>query len=60
MSEAPVVYRLHALLVMTLFALWPFTRLVHAFTVPLGYLAWPYVVYRHRGRGDAVPGRAGR
>ena len=33
---------------LTLFALWPFTRLVHAFTAPIGYLFRPYVVYRSR------------
>ncbi|MFD0254632.1 respiratory nitrate reductase subunit gamma [Streptomyces sp. NPDC127113] len=60
MAEAPLVYRLHALLAMALFALWPFTRLVHAFTAPLGYLVRPYVVYRHRGRGRAgADGRDG-
>ncbi|MER6142801.1 respiratory nitrate reductase subunit gamma [Streptomyces sparsogenes] len=48
MAHAPLVYRLHALLGMALFALWPFSRLVHAFTAPLGYLARPYVVYRSR------------
>ncbi|MDQ1015577.1 respiratory nitrate reductase subunit gamma [Streptomyces afghaniensis] len=49
MAHAPLAYQVHALLAMTLFALWPFSRLVHAFTAPLGYLARPYVVYRSRG-----------
>ena len=31
-----------------LFAMWPFTRLVHAFTAPLHYLFRPYIVYRSR------------
>ncbi|MFI6638773.1 respiratory nitrate reductase subunit gamma [Streptomyces sp. NPDC050504] len=48
MSAAPFAYQLHALLGMALFALWPFSRLVHAFAVPLGYLTRPYVVYRSR------------
>ncbi|MES4905267.1 MULTISPECIES: respiratory nitrate reductase subunit gamma [unclassified Streptomyces] len=48
MAHAPLVYRLHALLGLALFALWPFSRLVHAFAAPLGYLARPYVVYRSR------------
>ncbi|MEV5279553.1 respiratory nitrate reductase subunit gamma [Streptomyces sp. NPDC052811] len=48
MAHAPLVYQVHALLAMALFALWPFSRLVHAFTVPIGYLARPYVVYRSR------------
>ncbi|MEJ7705131.1 MAG: respiratory nitrate reductase subunit gamma [Geodermatophilaceae bacterium] len=33
---------------MALFALWPFTRLVHVFSAPLGYLTRPYIVYRSR------------
>ncbi|WAP55451.1 respiratory nitrate reductase subunit gamma [Streptomyces sp. S465] len=48
MTHAPLAYRLHALLAMALFALWPFSRLVHAFTAPIGYLTRPYVVYRSR------------
>ncbi|WP_413811251.1 respiratory nitrate reductase subunit gamma [Streptomyces sp. OE57] len=48
MAHAPLVYRIHALLAMALFALWPFSRLVHAFTAPIGYLTRPYVVYRSR------------
>ncbi|MEU6995525.1 respiratory nitrate reductase subunit gamma [Streptomyces sp. NPDC046465] len=32
----------------SLFALWPFSRLVHAFTAPVGYLVRPYVIYRSR------------
>ncbi|MFD7445664.1 respiratory nitrate reductase subunit gamma [Streptomyces sp. NPDC059909] len=40
---------------MLLFANWPFTRLVHALTAPVGYLFRPYVVYRSRSAG--VPAR---
>ena len=45
----------HALVGMLLFALWPFTRLVHAFTAPVHYLFRPYIVYRSR---DDRPGTA--
>jgi nitrate reductase gamma subunit len=31
-----------------LIAFWPFSRLVHAFSAPLGYLERPYIVYRSR------------
>ncbi|MFH9419237.1 respiratory nitrate reductase subunit gamma [Streptomyces sp. NPDC017529] len=48
MAHAPFVYQLHTLLGMALFALWPFSRLVHAFTAPVGYLGRPYIVYRSR------------
>ena len=52
MTQAPLAFRLHTLIGMLLFALWPFTRLVHAFTWPLMYLFRPYVVYRSREATD--------
>ena len=54
MAEAPIGFQLHALAAFGLFALWPFTRLVHVFSAPLGYLTRPYIVYRSR---DAEMGR---
>ena len=48
MAAAPVGFQLHGLIAMSLFALWPFTRLVHVFSAPLGYLTRPYIVYRSR------------
>jgi nitrate reductase gamma subunit len=48
MAEAPIGFQLHGLSAMFLFALWPFTRLVHVFSAPLGYLTRPYIVYRSR------------
>ncbi|MGI5341822.1 respiratory nitrate reductase subunit gamma [Streptomyces sp. CA-181903] len=53
MAHAPMAYRVHALLAMALFALWPFSRLVHAFAAPVGYVVRPYVVYRSRGGARA-------
>ena len=48
MAEAPVLFQLHAISALLLFAAWPFTRLVHMLTAPLGYLTRPYIVYRSR------------
>jgi nitrate reductase gamma subunit len=48
MEEAPLGFQLHGLVAMSLFAMWPFTRLVHVFSAPLGYLTRPYIVYRSR------------
>jgi nitrate reductase gamma subunit len=48
MADAPWSFQLHGLAAMFLFALWPFTRLVHVFSAPLGYLTRPYIVYRSR------------
>jgi nitrate reductase gamma subunit len=48
MAGAPISFQLHGLAAFALFALWPFTRLVHVFSAPVGYLNRPYVVYRSR------------
>ncbi|GIF02321.1 respiratory nitrate reductase subunit gamma [Paractinoplanes rishiriensis] len=55
-EAAPIGFRLHALSAWVLFAFWPFSRLVHVFSAPLGYLTRPYIVYRSR---DAAPTRRG-
>ena len=49
MAGAPLVFRLHAAVAFGFVALWPFTRLVHIWSVPLGYLFRPYMVYRSAG-----------
>ena len=56
MADAPLYYQLHVLTGLALFTLWPFTRLVHAFSAPIGYLFRPYIVYRSRDL--APPNRA--
>jgi nitrate reductase gamma subunit len=47
-TAAPVGFQVHAMLAWLLFAAWPFTRLVHVFSAPVGYLTRPYIVYRSR------------
>jgi nitrate reductase gamma subunit len=46
--QAPIGFKLHVLAAWTLFAFWPFSRLVHVFSAPIGYLTRPYIVYRSR------------
>ena len=58
MAAAPIGFKLHALAAFSLFALWPFTRLVHVFSAPVGYLTRPYIVYR--SRDDQLGSRAPR
>jgi nitrate reductase gamma subunit len=48
MSGAPLVYQLHAAAAWFLFALWPFSRLVHAWSLPWQYIGRPYILYRRR------------
>lgn len=44
-----------------LLAVWPFTRLVHAWNIPLWYLWRPYIVYRGRvATHPTEPGTSGR
>ena len=59
MADAPLSFQLHGLAAFLLFALWPFTRLVHVFSAPLGYLTRPYIVYRSRDTelGSRAPRR---
>ncbi|MEU1729621.1 respiratory nitrate reductase subunit gamma [Streptosporangium sp. NPDC020145] len=60
-ANAPAVYRLHATAAWVLWAVWPFSRLVHAWSFPLWYLWRPFVVYRSRGVIlPPEPGTAGR
>jgi len=54
MAPVPLTLRLHVLAAFVLLACWPFTRLVHAFSAPVGYLTRPYLVYRSQ---DARAGR---
>ncbi|GID32554.1 respiratory nitrate reductase subunit gamma [Paractinoplanes brasiliensis] len=55
-AAAPIGFRLHALAAFVLFAFWPFSRLVHVFSAPLGYLTRPYIVYRSRDERPAKRG----
>lgn len=48
MDNVPTGYKVHMLIGFGLFALLPFTRLVHMFSAPVQYFFRPYVVYRGR------------
>jgi nitrate reductase gamma subunit len=50
-SGAPLIYQLHALAAFLLFALWPFSRLVHAWSAPVAYLRRSPILYRSRAGG---------
>ncbi|MFX0559893.1 respiratory nitrate reductase subunit gamma [Tepidibacillus infernus] len=46
MRDVPLSFQIHILLAFLLFALWPFTRLVHLWSLPLEYLKRNYISYR--------------
>ena len=69
MVGAPLIFQLHTLSAFVLFALWPFSSLVHVFSVPLGYFRRSYVQYRSTNpqasltrerarKADKVPSKA--
>lgn len=60
-TAAPIMYQVHATAAWVIFAVWPFSRLVHAWSYPLWYLWRPYVVYRAKRSGPPKePGTGGR
>jgi nitrate reductase gamma subunit len=47
-SEIGIIFKMHLFLGQTLFLVFPFSRLVHVWSVPLGYVTRPYQVVRRR------------
>lgn len=46
LRDVPPIYKTHIFFGMTVFLLFPFTRLVHIFSVPVGYLGRAYQIVR--------------
>lgn len=45
-TGAPLSFQIHIFSALLLFGIWPFTRLVHMWSLPLEYLNRHYIVYR--------------
>jgi nitrate reductase gamma subunit len=52
-TSAPTVYQVHAIVAWAFWAVFPFTRLVHAWSIPLQYIGRPYILYRRRWQPPA-------
>ena len=48
MRGVPLGFQLHILISFALIGIWPFTRLVHVWSVPLTYFKRGYIIYRKR------------
>jgi nitrate reductase gamma subunit len=48
MAGVPLIYQVHVLAAWAILALWPFSRLVHAWSIPVQYIGRPYILYRRR------------
>ena len=57
MADAPFLFQAHAVSSWLLLGIWPFTRLVHAWSVPVAYVARAPILYRSRAR-PVAPSRA--
>ena len=51
------IFKAHILLGLTIFLVFPFSRLVHIWSAPVGYIGRPYQLVRRRGGANAVRGR---
>lgn len=54
MASVPLWFKLHIMMGYVIFIVWPFTRLVHVFSMPLKYLTRSYVVYRKRAPRKSI------
>ena len=45
-----MIFKLHLIAGMTVFLIFPFTRLVHIWSAPFGYLARSYQIVRSKSR----------
>ncbi|OBI33254.1 respiratory nitrate reductase subunit gamma [Mycolicibacter sinensis] len=60
-ASAPLMYQVHAIAAWAIFFVWPFSRLVHAWSYPLWYLWRPYIVVRSRvATRPKEPGTGGK
>ena len=60
-AHAPFLYKLHVSAAWAILAVWPFSRLVHAWSYPIWYLWRPFVFCRSRvATRPNEPGTSGR
>lgn len=52
-ADVHPIFKLHVLLGLTIFLVFPFSRLVHIWSAPVGYVGRPYQLVRRRGAGTA-------
>ncbi|MHB1242817.1 MAG: respiratory nitrate reductase subunit gamma [Gaiellaceae bacterium] len=54
MTGAPFLFQAHAISAWLLFAVWPFSRLVHAWSIPVSYLGRSWILFRSRNPRAAL------
>jgi nitrate reductase gamma subunit len=56
-ADVHPIFKLHILLGLTIFLLFPFSRLVHIWSAPIWYIGRPYQIVRRRGGASAAKAR---
>ncbi|HCN61750.1 MULTISPECIES: respiratory nitrate reductase subunit gamma [Mammaliicoccus] len=46
MTNVPLTFKAHIILGLLITSIWPFTRLVHVWSVPINYFGRSYIIYR--------------
>ncbi len=46
MTSVPTIYKLHIIFSFAIFGVWPFTRLVHVWSIPVAYIKRSNIIYR--------------
>ncbi|WP_084007210.1 respiratory nitrate reductase subunit gamma [Salisediminibacterium beveridgei] len=54
MADVPVWFKTHVLASFTFFAIWPFTRMVHVFSLPFMYLTRSPIIFRKKRNKNAA------
>lgn len=54
----PLIFQVHVTLAWFLYALWPFSRLVHAWSIPIDFFRRSPIPYRGRAGRPVAGGRA--
>lgn len=57
LADVHPIFKTHILLGMTIFLIFPFSRLVHIWSAPVGYIGRPYQLVRRRGGSTATRGQ---
>src|SRR5690625_1528854 len=54
MAAVPLTFKIHTFTGFFIFAMWPFTRLVHVWSVPLNYTRRSYILFRRHQKPKRV------
>ncbi len=48
MINVPITFQIHVILAFLTFGVWPFTRLVHVWSIPIAYIKRSHIIYRRQ------------